>query len=198
MRFMECFRTCSTRCSPARRCRGTSSSIRRSTTRCGRASPSSWRTSRGTTRPARPCRRTLLNKVLAAQKFDQGYATTEYLAAALLDQAWHRITAEQAPARCRCGRLRGGRAAHERNRLRGCAAEVSLDVFLAHLRRRLFRRVLRLSVERGVGSRHRAMDARSWRNDTRQRRLAAARRCCRGGVAEDPQTHVPKFLRRTA
>jgi peptidyl-dipeptidase Dcp len=39
----------------------------------------------------------LLSKVLAAQKFDQGYATTEYLAAALLDQSWHRITVEQAP-----------------------------------------------------------------------------------------------------
>jgi peptidyl-dipeptidase Dcp len=39
----------------------------------------------------------VLAKVLAAQKFDQGYATTEYLAAALLDQSWHRITVAQAP-----------------------------------------------------------------------------------------------------
>src|SRR5262249_58393641 len=39
----------------------------------------------------------LLEKVLAAQKFNQGYATTEYLEAALLDQAWHRITVAQAP-----------------------------------------------------------------------------------------------------
>jgi peptidyl-dipeptidase Dcp len=39
----------------------------------------------------------LLEKVLAAQKFNQGYATTEYLEAALLDQAWHQITVEQAP-----------------------------------------------------------------------------------------------------
>jgi peptidyl-dipeptidase Dcp len=44
-----------------------------------------------------PMPQDLLAKVLAAQKFDQGYATTEYLAAALLDQAWHRITVEQAP-----------------------------------------------------------------------------------------------------
>ena len=36
--------------------------------------------------------------VLAAQKFDQGYATTEYLAAAMLDQAWHTIGVAQAPA----------------------------------------------------------------------------------------------------
>ena len=40
----------------------------------------------------------LLNKVLTSQKFNQGYATTEYLAAALLDQEWHLITPSQAPA----------------------------------------------------------------------------------------------------
>ena len=40
----------------------------------------------------------LLEKVLAAQKFNQGYATTEYVEAALLDQAWHQISATQAPA----------------------------------------------------------------------------------------------------
>jgi peptidyl-dipeptidase Dcp len=40
----------------------------------------------------------LLNKVLATQKFNQGYATTEYLAASLLDQAWHQLTTEQVPA----------------------------------------------------------------------------------------------------
>jgi peptidyl-dipeptidase Dcp len=45
-----------------------------------------------------PMPQDLLAKVLSGQKFDQGYATTEYLAAALLDQAWHRITAAQAPA----------------------------------------------------------------------------------------------------
>ena len=45
-----------------------------------------------------PMPQELLNKVLAAQKFDQGYATTEYLAAAMLDQAWHQISVSQAPA----------------------------------------------------------------------------------------------------
>jgi peptidyl-dipeptidase Dcp len=39
----------------------------------------------------------LLARVLAAQNFNQGYATTEYLEAALLDQAWHQITVAQAP-----------------------------------------------------------------------------------------------------
>src|SRR3569833_2851478 len=45
-----------------------------------------------------PMPQQLLNKVLTAQKFNQGYATTEYLAAALLDQEWHLITPSQAPA----------------------------------------------------------------------------------------------------
>ena len=39
----------------------------------------------------------LLDKVLATQKFNQGYATTEYLAASLLDQAWHQMKPEQVP-----------------------------------------------------------------------------------------------------
>jgi len=40
----------------------------------------------------------LLAKVLAAQRFNQGYATTEYLEAALLDQTWHQISVAQAPS----------------------------------------------------------------------------------------------------
>lgn len=40
----------------------------------------------------------LLDKVLAGQKFGQGYATTEYVAAAMLDQSWHKISVAQAPA----------------------------------------------------------------------------------------------------
>jgi peptidyl-dipeptidase Dcp len=37
---------------------------------------------------AAPIPAALLEKVSAAETFDQGHATTEYLAAALLDQAW--------------------------------------------------------------------------------------------------------------
>ena len=40
----------------------------------------------------------LLRKVLAAQTFNQGYATTEYISAALLDQSWHQISESQAPS----------------------------------------------------------------------------------------------------
>ncbi len=45
-----------------------------------------------------PMPQALLDKVLAAEKFGQGFATTEYIAAALLDQTWHQITAAQAPS----------------------------------------------------------------------------------------------------
>ncbi|HEY2275023.1 MAG TPA: M3 family metallopeptidase [Steroidobacteraceae bacterium] len=40
----------------------------------------------------------LLAKVLAAQKFNQGYATLEYIEAAQVDLAWHLIDVAQAPA----------------------------------------------------------------------------------------------------
>ena len=40
----------------------------------------------------------LAEKVLAARKFNQGFATTEYLAASLLDQAWHQLAPAQVPA----------------------------------------------------------------------------------------------------
>ncbi|MDR0182258.1 M3 family metallopeptidase [Lysobacter sp. UC] len=39
----------------------------------------------------------LLDKVIAASKFNQGFATTEYLGAAMLDQNWHQATEGQLP-----------------------------------------------------------------------------------------------------
>lgn len=44
-----------------------------------------------------PMPKALLDKVLATQKFNQGFATTEYLAAAMLDQRWHQLAPEQVP-----------------------------------------------------------------------------------------------------
>jgi len=40
----------------------------------------------------------LLAKVLKSQQFNQGYATTEYVAAALLDLGWYQLHASQVPA----------------------------------------------------------------------------------------------------
>jgi peptidyl-dipeptidase Dcp len=39
----------------------------------------------------------LVEKIQASTKFNQGFATTEYLAASLLDQAWHQLTAAEVP-----------------------------------------------------------------------------------------------------
>ena len=39
----------------------------------------------------------LLDKVLATQKFNQGFITTEYLAASILDQSLHQLTPDQVP-----------------------------------------------------------------------------------------------------
>ncbi|EKU83799.1 hypothetical protein HMPREF9710_00978 [Massilia timonae CCUG 45783] len=44
-----------------------------------------------------PMPKDLLDKVVASKKFAQGYRTTEYLAAALLDQRWHQLTPSQIP-----------------------------------------------------------------------------------------------------
>ncbi|MBQ5948903.1 M3 family metallopeptidase [Massilia sp. ST3] len=39
----------------------------------------------------------LLDKVVASKKFNQGYMTTEYLAASLIDQRWHQLAPSQIP-----------------------------------------------------------------------------------------------------
>ncbi len=44
-----------------------------------------------------PIPQALMDKMHKAGKFNQGYATTEYLAAAMLDQAWHQLSADQVP-----------------------------------------------------------------------------------------------------
>jgi peptidyl-dipeptidase Dcp len=45
-----------------------------------------------------PMPKELLDKVLASSKFNQGFTTTEYLGAAMLDQNWHQLTPAQVPA----------------------------------------------------------------------------------------------------
>ncbi|MBG10052.1 MAG: dipeptidyl carboxypeptidase II [Gammaproteobacteria bacterium] len=42
--------------------------------------------------------RTLLEKVVSSQTFNQGFATTEYLAASIVDQALHQLTVDEVPA----------------------------------------------------------------------------------------------------
>ena len=44
-----------------------------------------------------PMPQELLDKVIASKKFNEGYRTTEYLAAAILDQRWHQLSVAQIP-----------------------------------------------------------------------------------------------------
>jgi peptidyl-dipeptidase Dcp len=44
-----------------------------------------------------PIPQALLDKVIAAEKFNQGYKTTEYLSSSLLDQAWHQLNPSDVP-----------------------------------------------------------------------------------------------------
>ena len=44
-----------------------------------------------------PMPQALLDKVEAAEKFNQGFKTTEYLSASLLDQAWHQLDPSRIP-----------------------------------------------------------------------------------------------------
>jgi peptidyl-dipeptidase Dcp len=44
-----------------------------------------------------PMPQALLDKVKAAEKFNQGFKTTEYLSASLLDQAWHQLNPSEVP-----------------------------------------------------------------------------------------------------
>jgi peptidyl-dipeptidase Dcp len=44
-----------------------------------------------------PIPQVLLDKVIAAEKFNQGYKTTEYITATLLDQAWHQLNPSDVP-----------------------------------------------------------------------------------------------------
>ena len=44
-----------------------------------------------------PMPQALADKILSAAKFNEGFATSEYLAAAILDQAWHQIPPGKTP-----------------------------------------------------------------------------------------------------
>lgn len=48
-----------------------------------------------------PMPRAWVDTMIASRQFNEGFKTTEYLAAALLDQAWHQLTPEQVPTSVR-------------------------------------------------------------------------------------------------
>lgn len=44
-----------------------------------------------------PMPREWVDTMIASRQYNEGFSTTEYLAAAILDQAWHQLTAEEVP-----------------------------------------------------------------------------------------------------
>ena len=122
--------------------------------------PGSHRSSRTlliTTVPVKPCLKALLDEVLAAQTFNEGYLTTEYVEAAMVDMAWHEISAQQRP---NAGQV----LAFEADALKrdGLAyppvpPRYHSNVLPAHIFRWIRGCLLRLSVERSVS---RAIPAR--------------------------------------
>ena len=91
----------------------------------------------------------LLDKVLATETFNQGFATTEYLAASLLDQAWHQLGVDDVPDAADVESLRSGGARRGRGCARGGTAAVSQPLLLSYLEQRLLSWLLLLHLERG-------------------------------------------------
>ena len=99
-----------------------------------------------------PMPKDLLDKVAAANKFNQGFKTTEYLAATLLDQAWHQLKPAEVP---------NDALAFEAEALKKAGVDFAVvppryrtHVFLAHLLGRLFGRLLLLPLERSPRCRY--------------------------------------------
>jgi peptidyl-dipeptidase Dcp len=96
----------------------------------------------------------LVDKITASNKFNQGFATTEYLAASLLDQRWHQLTPAQIPSDA---------IAFEKAALKEAGVDFApvppryRSMYFSHIRRRLLGWLLRLSVERSTGRRYRRM-----------------------------------------
>ena len=77
------------RACPAPMWRAISSNCRRSFSSIGWKSRRCWSASPAITRPASRCPQPLLDKLLAARNFNQGFATVEFLASAIIDMDFH-------------------------------------------------------------------------------------------------------------
>ena len=106
MRCTGCSRTSPIRWSPAPACSPTGSSCRRSSTSTGWSSPRSCAASRSTTRTGRAIPDDLLKRLLDARNFNQGFATVEYVASALVDLDVHLLKDAEGLRRRRASRTR--------------------------------------------------------------------------------------------
>ncbi len=99
----------------------------------------------------------VVQKLHASEAFNQGFATSEYLAASWLDQAWHSLTQEQASQRRGRRRVRGIRSRRHRPGQPGGADTLLVDVLRPRVLGRLQRGLLLVHLERGARRRHRRM-----------------------------------------
>ena len=90
-RCTACCRTSPIRCSPAPRCRAISSNCRRSSTSTGWRCRRSCRHYARHARTGEPMPKALLDRLLATRTFNQGFATVEYTACALVDLDLHAL-----------------------------------------------------------------------------------------------------------
>ena len=150
-------------------CRGTSWNTRRRSTKCGSCGPRCWPTTPATTPPASRCRRTSWTGSTQSRLWGEGFATTEYLGAALLDLAWHVLEAGSVPEDAlefEAKALAAAGVAHPPD-----SAALPDGLLPAHLRRRRLRgRLLLLHLERGTGRRNRGLVHRKRRAQPGQRR----------------------------
>ena len=97
-----------------------------------------------------------VDTLLAARQDGEGFATTEYLAAALLDQAWYRLSPDEVPTDVdEVEAFEAAALRARRRRLRPGAAALPDHVLQPHLRRRLLGRLLLVHLVRGPRRRHR-------------------------------------------
>ena len=116
-----------------------------------------------------PLPREIVDKLRASEAFNQGFATSEYLAASWLDQAWHSLGDDGGDGRHRRGGVRGVRLARHRPRQPGSADALFVDVLRARLLGRVQRRLLLVHLERGARRRHGRVVPRQRRAPARQR-----------------------------
>ena len=110
--------------------------------------------------------------------------TLEYLAATLLDQAWHRITPGHRDRRP--DRVRAAGAGRRRGRLRPRAAALPDDLLPARLRRGLRGRLLLLHLVGGARRRHRGVVQGERRPAPGERRRLPQPSCSPVGGSVDP------------
>ena len=179
----------------ARACRATSSSTPRRSTRCGCADPEivdRYARHHETGEPLPDELRGPAGRP-GAPRSARAFATTEYLAAALLDLAWHRLAPGEQVDRRRG--VRGGRAGRA-SAMPERAAALPQHLLQPRLRRRLQRRLLLLHLERGARRRHRRVVHRARRPAAGERRRVPRARCSSRGGAVDPMEAYRAFRGR--